>query len=104
MAHRNPWKARAAQWRKRWPVPLQELQADAYAVLRIAFEGVTVDDDEQRRKNILCFFQGLTSLAKLLEASEINALAERLAVLEKRLASTDRYLEGVCNGHGAGRY
>jgi hypothetical protein len=76
-------------------VSIDELAAEAYGVLQVALEGVTVDDDEQRRKNILCFFQGLTSLAKLLEASEINALAERLAVLESRLAATDRQLQGV---------
>jgi hypothetical protein len=96
LAHRNPWKARAAQWRKRWPVEIQELQADAYAVLRIAWEGTTVEDDEQRRKNILCYFQGLTSLAKLLEASELVALQERIAALEARLQE-----QGSTNGHHA---
>ena len=64
MAHRNPWKARLAQHRKRWPVPLQELQAQAYAVLQIAYEGVAVEDDEQRRKNVLAYFQGLTSVTR----------------------------------------
>jgi hypothetical protein len=43
--------------------------------------------------------------ARLLEASEIHALAERLAALEFRLAATDRHLEGgYTNGHGAGRH
>jgi hypothetical protein len=98
MANRSPWKARAAQHRARWPVPIQDLQADAYAVLMIALEGVFVEDDEQRRRNILCFYQGLTSLAKLLEASEIAELKARIAALESSLVSFDRYLEGSTNG------
>jgi hypothetical protein len=89
MGYRNPWKARMARWQKRWPVPLQELQAQAYAVLQIAYEGVTVDDDEQRRKNILAYFQGLTSFTRLQEACEIEA---RVAALETALAERS-------NGH-----
>jgi hypothetical protein len=89
MAYRNPWKARMAKWRKQWPQPIEELQAQAYAVLQIAYEGVTVDDAEQRRKNILCYFQGLTSFAKLLEGAEVAAMTERLALLEAALQAQE---------------
>jgi hypothetical protein len=89
MGYHNPYKARMARWRKQWPVPLAELQAQAYAVLQLAYEGVTVDDDEQRRKNILCYFQGLTAFTRLQEACEIEA---RVTALETAL--TDR-----SNGH-----
>ena len=58
------------------------MQAQAYSVLQMAYEGVAVDDAEQRRKNILAYFQGLTSFAKLLEGAEIAALTERLTALE----------------------
>jgi hypothetical protein len=79
MAHRNPWLARLAQHKKRWPVPLLEMRAQAYGVVMIVLEGVAVDDDEQRRKNILCYCQALSSFAKLLQASEYEA---RLRALE----------------------
>ena len=88
MGYQNPYKARMARWKKAWPVPLSELQAQAYAVLQMAYEGVSAEDDEQRRKNILCYFQGLTSFTRLAEAVELEA---RLAALE---ASMER------NGHG----
>jgi hypothetical protein len=52
MANTNPWKARIKRWAKLWPVPIAELQAQAYGVLMVAHEGVAVEDDEQRRKNI----------------------------------------------------
>jgi hypothetical protein len=55
MPYSNPWKARLARWRKQWPVPLSELQAQAFAVMQVAYEGVSAEDDEQRRKNILCY-------------------------------------------------
>ena len=81
MGYRDPWKARLAKWRKQWPVPIQELQAQAFAVLQVAFEGVTVEDAEQRRKNILCYFQGLTAFNRLHETVDFEA---RLSTLEKR--------------------
>jgi hypothetical protein len=88
MAHRNPWKARLAQHKKRWPVALHELQAQAYAVLQIAYEGVHSEDDEQRRKAILCYFQGLAAFNRLQESVELTA---RVSALEA--ARTER------NGH-----
>jgi hypothetical protein len=94
VAHRNPWKARLAQHQQRWPRPLQELQAQAYAVLQIAYEGVAVDDAEARRKGIHVYFTALSCFAKLLEASELVALQERLAALEARLQESS-------NGHHA---
>jgi hypothetical protein len=87
MAHRNPYKARLARWQKRWPVPLVELQAQAYAVLQLAYEGVDTDDPEQRRKAILCYFQALTSFTKLREATEFEA---RLKLVEDRLDAQER--------------
>jgi hypothetical protein len=65
MANYNPWQARMKRWQKRWPVPIEEIQAHAYGVLMMAYEGVMVEDDEQRRKNILAYVQALTSFAKL---------------------------------------
>jgi hypothetical protein len=90
MANVNPWKARMKRWAKLWPVPLADVQAQAYGVLMVAYEGVAVEDAEQRRKNILAYFQGLTAFAKLHEGVEMEA---RLTALESALA--DR------NGHGA---
>jgi hypothetical protein len=92
MAHRNPYKARMAQHAKRWPVGLHELQAQAYAVLQIAYEGVSVEDDEQRRKNILCYFQGLTSLVRLMEGTEYEARLEALEALALINGHADRSL------------
>jgi hypothetical protein len=80
MANRNPWQARMKRWAKLWPVPIADLQAQAYGVLMVAYEGVAVEDAEQRRKNILAYFQGLTAFARLQEAVEIEA---RLAALEQ---------------------
>jgi hypothetical protein len=88
MAHRNPWKARLAQHKKRWPVALHELQAQAYAVLQMAYEGVADEDAEQRRKNILAYFQGLTAFNRLQESVE----------LEARLTALEHHLEAR-NGH-----
>ena len=65
---------------KAWPVPLSELQAQAYAVLQVTYEGVSVEDDEQRRKNILAYFQGLTAFNRLQESVEMEA---RLTALEQ---------------------
>jgi hypothetical protein len=79
MAHRNPWKARLARWKRQWPVPLAEMQAQAYAVLQVAYEGIDTDDPDARRKAVLCYFQALTSFAKLQESAEFEA---RLAALE----------------------
>jgi hypothetical protein len=45
----------------------------------------------------LCYFQGLTSLAKLLEASELVALQERIVALEARLQEQG----ATNNGHHA---
>ena len=86
MAHRNPWKARLARWEKHWPVPLSELQGQAYAVLQVAYEGVADDDPEQRRKAVLCYFQALSTFVKLYEASEIEA---RVIALEQRFAAEE---------------
>lgn len=63
-------------------MPLSELQAQAYAVLQVAYEGVSVEDAEQRRKNILCYFQGLTAFTKLQESVELEA---RLTALEQMM-------------------
>jgi hypothetical protein len=101
VAHRNPWKARLARWQKLWPRPLPEMQAQAFSVLMLAYEGVAIDDPEQRRKNIHVYFTALATFAKLIETSELNALAERLAALESGLVSWDRYMEGWRSGHDA---
>jgi hypothetical protein len=80
MANRNPWQARMKGWQRLWPVPIAELQAQAYGVLMVAHEGVAVDDAEQRHKNILAYFQGLSAFPKLRETLEHEA---RLAALEE---------------------
>jgi hypothetical protein len=80
MAYRNTWKARLAQHTKRWPVPTQELQAQAFAVLQLAYEGVAVDDDEQRRKNILCYCQALIAFVRVREATELATKVQDLTV------------------------
>ena len=89
MANVNPWKARMARWQKRWPVPIDELQAQAYGVLMCAYEGVMVEDDEQRRKNILAYFQGLAAFNRLHELVSLDA---RLTALEQRFVESP-------NGH-----
>jgi hypothetical protein len=88
MANVNPWQARMKRWQQRWPVPIEELQAQAYGVLMMAYENVMVEDAEQRRKNILAYFQGLAAFARLQETAEYD---RRLRALEA-LAAT--------NGHG----
>jgi hypothetical protein len=88
MANTNPWKARLTRHAKRWPQPIEALQAQAYGVLQVAFEGVTVEDAEQRRKNILCFFQGVTAFNRLHETVELE---RRLTILEQRLTSAEVY-------------
>jgi hypothetical protein len=87
MAHQNPWKARLARWKKHWPVPLSELQAQAYAVLQVAYEGVDADDPDQRRKAVLAYFQALTSFTKLYEAHELE---ERVKALEEQNRGAER--------------
>jgi hypothetical protein len=86
MANVNPWQARMKRWQKRWPVPIEELQAQAYGVLMLAYEGVAVEDTEQRRKNILAYFQGLAAFTRFQEAIEIEA---RLSALEQRFAEQE---------------
>jgi hypothetical protein len=44
----------------------------------VAYEGVACDDPEQRRKNILAYFQGLTAFARLRELVEIEGRVQRL--------------------------
>jgi hypothetical protein len=87
MAHRNPWKARLARWKRLWPVPLAELQAQAYAVLQVAFEGIDTEDPDTRRKAVLCYFQALTSFTKLHESAETEA---RLQAIEEALHLAER--------------
>jgi hypothetical protein len=82
MANVNPWQARMKRWQKRWPVPIEELQAQAYSVLMMAYENVMTEDADERRRHIMVYFQGLTSFAKLMEGAEIAAMNARLAVLE----------------------
>jgi hypothetical protein len=81
MANRNPWQARMKRWQKRWPVPIQELQAQAYGVLMIAYEGVAVEDAEQRRKNILAYFQGLAAFTRFYQFADFE---QRLTALENQ--------------------
>jgi hypothetical protein len=95
--NRNPWKARLARWEKQWPRPIVEIQARAFAALMVAYEGVTETDPEQRRKNLHVFFTALSVFAKLLEASEIVALQERIVALEARLQEQG----ATNNGHHA---
>jgi hypothetical protein len=84
MANRNPWQARLTRHAKRWPVPIEDLQAQAYGVLMIAYEGVAVEDAEQRRKNVLAYFQGLTAFARLRDAVEIEARLNALELANER--------------------
>jgi len=99
MANVNPWQARMKRWQKRWPVPIEELQAQAYGVLMMAYENVMTDDADERRRHILAYFQGLNAFTRLQESIELKAMAERLTALESSLQSFDRYLEGAHNGH-----
>jgi hypothetical protein len=78
----DPWKARLKRWERQWPRPITELQAQAYAVLQLAYEGVTVDDAEQQRKNVHVYFTALSTFVKLIEAVELGELTARLAALE----------------------
>jgi hypothetical protein len=78
----DPWKARLKRWERQWPRPIVELQAQAYAVLQLAYEGVTVDDTEQQRKNIHVYFTALSTFVKLIEAVELGELTARLTALE----------------------
>ena len=89
MANVNPWQARMKRWQKRWPVPIEELQAQAYGVLMCAYEGVMVEDDEQRRKNILAYFQGLAAFTRLQETIDYE---RRLMGLEA-LAATNGHAD-----------
>jgi hypothetical protein len=73
------------RWQQPWPVPIEELQAQAYGVLMIAYEGVAVEDAEQRRKNVLAYFQGLTSFTRFQEAVDLE---RRLSALEARMMET----------------
>jgi hypothetical protein len=92
MANRNPWQARMKRWAKLWPRPIAELQAQAYGVLMMAYEGVAVEDAEQRRKNILAYFQGLTAFNRLQETVNLDA---RLTALEQRLHHEDSHPNGT---------
>jgi hypothetical protein len=89
MANYNPWQARMKRWQQRWPVPIEEIQAQAYGVLMMAYENVIVEDAEQRRKNITCYFQGLAAFARLLDAHEYE---RRLRALEA-LAATNGHAD-----------
>jgi hypothetical protein len=60
--------------------------SSAYAVLQLAYEGVAVEDAEQRRKNILAYFQGLGAFTRLQEAVELEA---RVSALEMRVADQE---------------
>jgi hypothetical protein len=84
MAHRNPWKARMARWKRLWPVPLAEIQAQAYSVLMLAYEGLDTDDPDARRKAVLAYFQALTSFNRLYESTEMET---RLQALEQAVGS-----------------
>jgi hypothetical protein len=92
VANINPWQARMKRWQKRWPVPIEELQAQAYGVLMMAYENVMVDDGEARRKHILAYFQGLTAFARLRETLALEDFDKRLTALEQAT------LEGHRNG------
>jgi hypothetical protein len=94
VSNANPWKARLAKWEKQWPVPIERLQGQAYAVLQLAYEGVCDEDPETRRKGIHVYFTALATFAKLLETSEIAALNARLDALEAQTRESP-------NGHVA---
>jgi hypothetical protein len=88
--NKDPYKARLKRWEKQYPVPIERLQAQAYAVLQLALEGVAVKDPEQRRKNILAYCQALSTFAKFQESAEFEA----------RLRETEALLGlGEGNGH-----
>ena len=89
MANTNPWKARLTRHAKRRPAPIDQLQARAYGVLMLAYESVATLDPEQRRKNILAYFRGLTAFVKLRETLE----------LEARLSAIETMLQQRRNGH-----
>jgi hypothetical protein len=91
MANRNPWQARMKRWQKRWPVPIEELQAQAYGVLMMAYENVMVDDPEARRKHILAYFQGLTAFARLRETIALEDFDRRLTALEQQTPETNHH-------------
>jgi hypothetical protein len=78
----NPVKARLKRWENLWPRPIAELQAQAYAVLQLAYEGVVIEDPEQRRKNVHVYFTALSTFVKLMETVELGELSARLASLE----------------------
>ena len=90
MSNTNPWQARMKRWQKCWPVPIEELQAQAYGVLMVAYEGVAVEDAEQRRKNILAYFQGLAAFTRFQEAADFE---RRIRALEQQ-----RMMEYSLNG------
>jgi hypothetical protein len=81
--NRNPWKARLARHEKRYPVPIDHLQRQAYAVLQIAYEDIGQDDHEARRKAILAYFQALGVYRQLLESGEFE---RRLQEVEAMIA------------------
>jgi hypothetical protein len=83
VAHRNPWKARLARWQKLWPRPIAEIQAQAFSVLMLAYEGVAVDDAEARRKNIHVYFTALATFTKLMETVALEDFDRRLTALEQ---------------------
>jgi hypothetical protein len=60
----------------------------------VALEDVAVDDPEQRRKSLHVYFTALATFAKLLEAQEITALADRMAALEAHQQAVES-----ANGH-----
>jgi hypothetical protein len=87
VANPNPWQARIARWERQWPRPIEELQAQAYAVLQLAYEDVTVEDAEQRRKNIHVYFTALATFQKLLEAGELERRVTALELGPRAVAS-----------------
>jgi hypothetical protein len=89
VANPNPWKARLKRWERLWPLPIAELEAQAFSVLMLAYEGIAVDDAEQRRKAIHVYFTALAAFTKLQDSVEYEC---RLRALET-LAATNGHAD-----------
>jgi hypothetical protein len=87
----DPWKARLKRWQKQWPRPITEVQAQAYSVLMLAYEGVAADDPETRRKNIHVYFTALSTFAKLMETVALEDFDKRLTLLEESSLETNHH-------------
>jgi hypothetical protein len=91
VANQNPWQARLKRWQQQWPRPITEIQAQAFAVLMLAYEGVAEVDPEQRRKNIHVYFTALATFAKLFETVALEDFNRRLTALEHSTVESNHH-------------